>query len=141
MSRAARYTIETAKQERWSDFLTNFDRNPVTNYLGRATNEQAVAGSLRNLLLTPEGHWPFESSVGSKVAAALFEFNDPRMVSELRDSIAEVINNHEPRVNLEEVITDTRPSDPHAIYVTLYYTIINIPDRIFDLDVVVTRVR
>ena len=141
MSRAARYTIESGKQERWSDFLVNFDRNPVTNYLGKATNEAAVAGSLRNLLLTPEGHWPFESSVGSKVAAALFEFADNRMLSEVRDSIGEVIENHEPRVELQDVITDTKADNPNAIYVTLYYTIINIPDQIFDLDVVVTRVR
>ena len=141
MSRAARYTIETNKTDRWSDFLMNLDRNPVTGFLGKATNEQAIEGSLRNLILTNQGSWPFETSVGSKVAAASFEFADERTIDELRDTIIETINNHEPRVQLEEIIASTRPSEPNAMFVTLYYSIINIPDEIFELDVIVTRVR
>ena len=119
----------------------NFDRNPVTGYLGKAVNEKAIEGSLRNLVLTNRGAWPFESSIGSTLNASLFEFNDSRMTDELRDSISETINNHEPRVQLEELVTSTRPSEPNALFVTLYYSIINIPDEIFELDVVVTRVR
>ena len=141
MSRAARYTIETNKTERYSDFLTNLDLNPVTGFLGKAINDHAIAVSLKNIILTPQGHWPFESSLGSKIASSLFNFNDERNRDQITSTIGEAIRLHEPRVNLESVVIDERASDNNAIYVSLYYSIINIPDQLFELDVVVTRVR
>lgn len=141
MSRSDRFTIETRKKERYSDFLINFDRNPVTGYLAKAVNEQAIEQSLRNLILTNQGDWPFESSVGSKVKASLFEQNDFIMQNELKSAIEETISNHEPRVSLVDVVVSNNANDNNRVNIQIIYSIINIPNETFTLNYVVSRVR
>jgi len=141
MSRSAKFTVETKKRERWSDFLTNFDRNPVTGYLAKATGEQAIEQSLRNILLTNRGEVPFEPFFGSEIRNSLFELYDPRAETELRHSVEDAIKMHEPRVEVVNVLVQQPPNEPNAIIVTLVYTIINIPDEVFTFDLVITRVR
>ena len=139
-NRSDRYTIERAKREHFSDFLTNFDTNPVTGYLAKAVDEQAIEQSLRNLVLTTNGDWPYESYIGSKLKGSLFDFNDDRMRNEIESSIFETIKVSEPRVGLEDVSVATI-DDPNSVMVSIHYTILNIHNEIFTTDVVVNRVR
>lgn len=140
MARADRFTIETEKVERFSDFLTNLDKNPVTGFVAKATNSQAIEQSMRNLLLTNQGDWPFESTVGSKVRSSMFELNDPRIQDEIKASIAETIHNHEPRVELIEVTLTTDPNT-YTAYINVKYSILSIADSVFDFSIAVNRVR
>ena len=41
-TRGARFTLESQKREHFSDFLTNFSKNPVTGYLAKAVDQQAI---------------------------------------------------------------------------------------------------
>jgi len=140
MARSDRFTIKTKQREHYSDFLINFDKSPVTGYLGKATNDEAIKQSLKNLLLTNEGDWPFESYIGSKVSAAMFELNDPRLQTEVESSVAECIRNNEPRVELLSVqlLTD---ENTYEAFITVTYTILNIPDETFEFSVAINRVR
>ena len=140
MSRSSRYTIETKKRVHFSDFLHNFDKNPVTGYLAKAVDQQAIEISMYNLLMTTGGDWPFESGIGSKIQASLFDFNDPRMRAEIESSVAETITNHEPRVEFIKTIVNAM-DNPTFVQISVVYSILNIPDESFQFDVVVSRVR
>jgi len=139
-TRGAKFTIERGKREHFSDFLTNFDKNPVTGYLAKAVDQQAIEISLRNLILTNEGDWPFEPDLGCKLVGALFDFNDSRMHDEIESSIVETVQNHEPRIELHRTIVNGM-DDPNRVQVSIVYSILNIPDETFQFDVIVNRVR
>jgi len=141
MSRAAQYTIEKKKRDHFSDFLINFDKNPVTGYLAKAVNRQAIEGSMRNIILTNKGDWPFESKLGSNIRASMFELADERVAFSLRNDIIEALTLFEPRINVEEVSVQQIDNNPNAVYISIFYTIINIADENFQLDIVVNRVR
>lgn len=140
MARSDRYTIERNKREIFSDFLINFDKNPVTGFLGKAINDKAIAQSLRNIILTNQGDWPFESSLGSKINSSLFELNDYQLQSEIRNAISEAIQNHEPRVQLINVFVN-ESTNANRVDVEIIYSILNIPDETFSLTTTITRVR
>lgn len=141
-TRAARYTIEKGKVEHYSDFLTNFDKNPLTGYLARAVDRQAIEISLRNLILTNRGDYPFESSLGSKVRASLFDLgSDPRDLNHIEETIAETIRLYEPRIKLDRVALGFSETDQNRLYVSIYYIILNVPDETFQFDVAINRVR
>jgi len=141
-TRSDKYTIERSKREHFSDFLTNLDRNPVTGYLARAVDRQAIEISLRNIILTNRGEWPFESAVGSKIRASLFELgHDPRDFDEIRNSISEAIRMLEPRVDLVDLGVNYNNTDFNRLYVSIYYTILNIPSETFQFDIAISRVR
>lgn len=141
MSRAGRFTIETKKKEYFSDFLTNLDINPVTGYLAKAVDRQAIEISMRNLLLTNRGEWPFESSLGSNIRATMFELADDRLVTNLQNYITETLTLFEPRVETHEVSVTQPNADPNSLYISIVYSILNIPDEVFQFDVTVNRVR
>ena len=141
MSRAAQYTIEKKKREHFSDFLINFDKNPVTGYLAKAVDRQAIEGSMRNIILTNKGDWPFESKLGSNIKASMFELNDERALLSLRNDIIEALTLFEPRIRVEEVAVTSIPNAPNSVFVSIFYTIINIADENFQFDVIVSRVR
>lgn len=140
-TRSAKFTIETKKKERYSDFLINFDKNPVTGYLAKATDREAIEGSMRNLLLTETGEWPFESTLGSKINSSLFELFDSRTKADLETSISEAIRYHEPRVELVNVSAVQNNTENNSVYITIVYSIINIPDEVFSFELLINRVR
>jgi len=127
-------------REHFSDFLTNFDRNPLTGYLAKAVDQQAVETSMRNLILTNRGEWPMEPYLGSTVRASMFEMNDGRARNEIENAIQEVIKMFEPRVDIHRVVAETG-NDPNRVTISVVYSILNIPNEFFEFDVVVNRVR
>jgi len=140
-TRGARYTIETGKREHFSDFLTNFDKNPITGYLAKAVDQQAIETSLRNIILTNRGDWPFESTLGSTVKRSLFDLGDSRLLGEIESSISETITNNEPRVSFKGTTVRESAINNNTINITIIYSILNIPDEVFSFDISVTRVR
>ena len=64
MLRADKQTLERKKSELYSDFLTNFDMNPVTGNLAKVTNESSVKQALRNLMLTMTGERFYDAHKG-----------------------------------------------------------------------------
>jgi phage baseplate assembly protein W len=141
VTRSDRFTINTKSRERYSDFARNFDLNPVTGFLAKITNENAVEQSMYNLIMTGKGEVPFESSLGSTIRSSLFELNDERNRSAIENSIKEAIQLHEPRVDLDSVILTVPDNEPNSVYVSIRYSLVNIADEDFIFEFVVTRVR
>jgi phage baseplate assembly protein W len=138
-TRADKITQLSKKQEFFSDFLTNFDKHPITNNLAKTTNEESVKQSLRNLILTNIGERLFEPTVGSNVLASLFEPDDVVTAQNIVYHINLTVAQNEPRVNMLDVSVVPLP-DQNAFSVSLLFSIINNPTPIA-LSLILRRVR
>ena len=139
MARSDYQTSTRNSDERYSDFLINFDKNPVTGNLARAVNEEAVKNALKNLLLTNRGERFYNSNMGSQIKASLFEPADSVTADIIKTSIEQTIKYQEPRVDLLDVqIFDDE--DNNAYRINIFFNLINIPD-VIQLDLIVKRAR
>lgn len=151
MARADKFTGELKKIELYSDFPINFDRNPITGLLAKVSNEDSVKQSLKQLVLTNVGERFYDSNKGSRISGSLFEPASPTTLEIIRTQIKECIGAYEPRCQLLEVnVQDIDPSsmpfgftdlDKNSLMVDIVFSIINIPDRSFNLTFNVKRVR
>jgi len=81
----------------------SFGENPLTNDLIALKNENAIARSVRNIVMTLPGEKPFDPTFGSSVSSLLFENMDEITSSLIVDEIRTSIDNYEPRVELLSV--------------------------------------
>ena len=140
MARADKYSLEQKKTEIYSDFLNSFEQNPLTGALARVTNEDSVKQSLRNIILTNIGERFYDSNKGSKIKQSLFELYDPSTVEIIRIQLGEAIAAYEPRAIIQDIRLQ-EDLERNGYYVTLIFSIINIPDQTFSLDLSIQRVR
>ena len=126
MSRAVKFTASSKQIEFYSDFLANLELNPITEQLARATNENAVGNSIKQLVLTNLGERFYQPNVGSMVQLGLFEPDDLPMHDLLKTSITNTIQSQEPRANLQDVRVHSNP-DNHLINIQVIYSLKNVP--------------
>ena len=88
----------------YKDLDLDFGRNRVTNDVNRLTDVEAVKRSVRNLINTNHYERPFHPEIGSDVRAMLFEPMTPLTALNLQRKVAEVLNNFEPRISLQQVL-------------------------------------
>lgn len=89
---------------KYSDFDLDFDAHPVTKDILKKTNENSIAQSIRNLLLTSNYERPFNPDLGSNLKRFLFEPVDNVTTSLIQDSIFQTLTNFEPRITIQEVV-------------------------------------
>jgi len=85
------------------DLSMSFQINPLNKDLITLKNENAIARSLRNLVLTLPGERFFNENLGCNVGKVLFDNLDDISASVIRDQIRSTITLYEPRVQLIEV--------------------------------------
>jgi phage baseplate assembly protein W len=139
MSRIDKYTSGTKKTELYSDFFNNLTPHPDSKQLVRKTNEDAVKQAIRNLIQTNDYERPFQPTIRSNVRKILFELISPQTTEMLKTYVTEVIENHEPRAKLINVIV-TPDEFQQAYFITILFYVINTPDPI-ELTVTLYRVR
>ena len=109
----------------FKDISASFQINPLNSDLIAVTNANAIARSVRNLILTKKGEKPFEPNLGSGVYDLLFENMDKQTATVIRDEIILVLENYEPRISIIEVLV--KPNyDEASMDVTLQYEIVGI---------------
>ena len=84
----------------------SFKFNPLSGDLIGLKNENAIARSVRNIVLTTPGEKIHDPDFGSNISALLFENVDEVSAIGIRDEIENSLKNYEPRIELEEVIVD-----------------------------------
>ena len=107
------------------DISASWQNNPLSNDLIGLKNENAIARSVRNLILTTQGERPFQPVLGSNVNNLLFDNMDKLTASALKDEIRNTIENYEPRVELEDIVVDPN-FDNNEFNVTIQYYIVGI---------------
>ena len=107
----------------FKDISMSFGKNPMTNDLIALKNANAIARSVRNIVMTIPGEKPFDPYFGSNVRNILFENLDNISASLIVDEIRNSIQNYEPRVELVSV--DAVPDFDNSTYdVVIIYEII-----------------
>jgi phage baseplate assembly protein W len=106
---------------KYSDIDLNFTAHPVTKDVSKKLNENAIAASIRNLLLTSHYERLFNPDIGSNLKKLLFEPIDNVTTSIIQDMIFETIKNYEPRVTIEEVVAAPNYDDErYDVYITFF---------------------
>ena len=111
----------------FKDISATFQVNPMNDDLIALKNNNAIARSIRNLILTVPGEKPFNQSIGSRVNELLFENMDLITATQIKSEIEYTINNFEPRVKLEKVVV-TPNFDNNAFDCQITYEIIGISE-------------
>ena len=88
----------------YSDLDLDFLRNQTTSDITKLEDVEAVKRSVKNLIQTNHYERPFHPEIGSDVRAMLFEPMTPLTALNLQRKVAEVLNNFEPRINLQQVL-------------------------------------
>ena len=107
------------------DLSASFQSSPLSSDLLVLKNENAIARSVRNLVLTIQGERPFAPILGSNVNNLLFENIDKLTAAAIRTEIRNTIENYEPRVEINEIIVDPN-YDNNEFNVTVQYYIVGI---------------
>jgi phage baseplate assembly protein W len=100
-----------------------FEKNPITNDIGRKTNNEAIKQAIRNILFTKFFERPFNSTLGSGISNMLFEPLNPLSSVMIKKIVEQTISNFEPRVDLQSVSVTLVEND-NAVQITVYYAIV-----------------
>lgn len=133
------YTSNDLKKIYFSDFSSNFEKNPVTGFLAMTTNEEDAKKLVRNLILTTQGERFFQPRVGSSIYSMQFEMADSVTITMLQDNIKETIDNHLKFVRVLDVNIKNMDSQ-NALEATITFSLINNPKPI-SLNITLKRVR
>lgn len=106
---------------KFSDFNLDFTAHPVTGDITKKLNENSIAQSIRNLLLTSFYERPFKPNLGSNLKKFLFEPIDNITTSVIQDSIFQTLKNYEPRITVQSVVaTPNYDEDQYDVTVTFF---------------------
>ena len=90
----------------FKDLSMTFQSNPLNNDLIGLKNANAIARSVRNIVMTIPGEKPFNENFGSRISGLLFENVDNITATAISDEIRESVTNYEPRVSLTSVVVN-----------------------------------
>ena len=109
----------------YKDLSMTFKQNPLNNDLIALRYENAIARSIRNIILTSPGEKFFNEHFGSNVSKLLFDNLDPLTALEIKEQITFSIVNYEPRADLLQV--DVTPDyDDGEFDVVITYKIVGV---------------
>lgn len=77
--------------------------HPIRKDLNVLKDDNAIKNAIRNLLVTNANERPFQPFLGANLRSLLFEPADALTKIALRENILEVIKNHEPRVEVQDI--------------------------------------
>lgn len=122
-------TIIANSIRKYKDLDLNFISHPVRKDVNKLLDENAVIGSIRNLLQTSHYERLFQPSIGSNIKRILFENMDPISESALKREIEQTLTNFEPRVSVNS-ITIKANYDNNAYDVSLNFTVLNTSEQV-----------
>ena len=106
---------------KFSDLDLDFSAHPVTKDVVKKLNDNAIAGSIRNLLLTSHYERLFNPELGSNLKKMLFEPIDNITTSIIQGMILQTIQNYETRVTIQDVIaTPDYDNDRYNIKIVFF---------------------
>jgi len=107
----------------FKDISMTFQSNPLNGDLIALKNANAIARSVRNIVMTIPGERFFQPSFGSGINRVLFNNMDEISASILEDEIKNSIRNYEPRVQLRSLKVQAN-FDNNAFDTVITYDII-----------------
>ena len=109
----------------YKDLDLDFAFNTATKDIQTLTDVESVKRSVRNLINTNHYERPFHPEIGSDVRAMLFEPMTPLTALNLQRKVAEVLNNFEPRINLQQVLA-TPDLDRNSYHLRIMFYVVGV---------------
>lgn len=107
--------------KRYSDLNLAFIPNPVKKDIGVLLDFDAVKASVINLVLTKHYERPFHPELGCNVTAMLFDNITNTTAISIQRSIQDVIQNFEPRVQLQSVnVKESVQEEGYTVTITFF---------------------
>ena len=124
----------------FKDLSMTFQANPLNNDLIGLKNANAIARSVRNIVMTIPGEKPFNQNFGSRISGLLFENVDNITATAISDEIRESVTNYEPRVSLTSVVVNPN-FDNNSFDAIVKYNIIGaeVPPQELEFALLPTR--
>ena len=107
----------------FSDLDGLFGIDPRTKDVALKTDDNAIRGALRNLILTKHFERPFHPEIGCQIHNLLFENDHPTTLLVVERAIRDTITKFEPRVILLAV--DVNSLDNNEVTISIEYKIKN----------------
>lgn len=123
----------------FSDFDAAFGINPITGDVPIKTEVESIKWAIKSLVLTDHYERPFHSEIGSNVRGLLFENMDMLTSIILREDIAQLLDNYEPRISVTDVIVVPVP-DQNSLYLTIIFVVRNTQQQL-SVSVTLERTR
>jgi len=123
----------------YTDLDLDFIANPITGDVSKKTGPDAVARSIRNLVMTNYYDRPFRSQIGSNAVKMLFENIGPLTAVNLEQAISDVVTNFEPRAKLIGVKVKADP-DENGYSAKIAFYVQNRPEP-FQTTLFLARIR
>tara|TARA_A100001388_G_C28621078_1_gene427622 strand:+ start:153 stop:596 length:444 start_codon:yes stop_codon:yes gene_type:complete len=137
---ASRTNASSRSSRLYRDVSLSFEKNNASGDVIVKKDVDAVKQSVRNLILTNHYERPFHPEIGSSVRAMLFQPMNPITANVLQRTIAECIENFEPRARLVSVIASAQP-DVNSYEVTISFYVVNVPGELITLQTMLERSR
>jgi hypothetical protein len=131
--------MATARQRDYSDLDLDFIAHPLTGDVVKKTGPDAVARSIRNLILTNFYDRPFRSFIGSSSQKMLFDNVSSMTAINLETAITQVIENFEPRakiIGVKAVVSE----DGNGYSVRIAFGVNNRPEP-YQVTIFLQRIR
>lgn len=126
-------------RNRYTDLNLSFLANPVRKDISTLSDSDAVKQAVVNLVLTKNYERPFHPEIGCVVTALLFDNITSITALSIQRSIQDVIQNFEPRVQLQSVLVNVNP-DANGYDVTITFYVLNVRDLV-TVDFFLERLR
>ena len=111
------------RNTKFVDIDLNFTRHPITGDISKIVDERSIIRSIKNLVRTKIFDKKFHPEISSNIYSLLFEPFTPNVSDSIKKTITNIINNFEPRVELQSVIIDDNPDD-NSISVKIQFKIV-----------------
>lgn len=119
--------IQTVKK-RFVDIDLSLTLHPISKDISKKVNESAIIASIKNLVMTRMYGRQFHPELSSQVHSLLFEQLTPSNAAILERVIRYVIENFEPRVQIE--VIKVSEQDEHTLRVDLIFSIVGLLNTI-----------
>lgn len=133
-------SVQERRSKGFKDISATFKINPINKDLIGLVNYNAIARSVRNLILTIPGERPFNPVLGSNVTALLFNQLDNITASSIKSEIETTLDNFEPRIELNEVIVKPN-AEQHRFDVLIKYYIVGLPLDVQEIKIALVPTR
>lgn len=117
------------KNQLYGDLDLRLLINSNTGDIQKYTDINALKYSLKNLILSNFYERPFKPFIAGNITGLLFENSNRFVVHQIKDSIQDLIERYEPRINLISVdVSDSE--DENEINVSIYFRILNFSENV-----------
>lgn len=123
--------------QRYRDINLSFIAHPVTGDIGTLDEISSIRFSVRNLLSTNFGERQYRYRLGSDAYRNLFSMNDSITRITMERAIRETLENHEPRVRLENIQIEQSVNE---LNVRVNYRIVGLTE-VYTTDITLRKIR